>query len=269
MWQHHGVVAPPPDPSRPGPSRPVVLLVHGAWHGAWCFAALQSELERRGIPSLAIDLPGHGSSVVPLGGLDDDAAHVGAVVDRLVAQRPARPVVVVAHSYGGAVVAAALAGRNDVAAVVLLAAYAPVAGESVLDIARAHPDDGSLVAAMTMHPDGTSTLDPERAADLLYGRCDPATAAASVARLDAQQMASMRTPLRASMVGQLPTTYVRCTHDRTVPIDQQDVVAARCDEVVTLETDHSPFLSAPRDVADVIGVMVTRVESAAAAVGSS
>ena len=39
---------------------PLVVLVHGAWHGAWCYAALQAELDQRGIASLAIDLPGHG-----------------------------------------------------------------------------------------------------------------------------------------------------------------------------------------------------------------
>ena len=41
--------------------RPIVL-VHGAVHGAWCWAALQTELDRRGVPSYAVDLPGHGAS---------------------------------------------------------------------------------------------------------------------------------------------------------------------------------------------------------------
>ena len=50
------------------PPRPI-LLVHGAWHGAWCWAALQAELDRRGVASWAVDLPGHGLSTEPLGDL--------------------------------------------------------------------------------------------------------------------------------------------------------------------------------------------------------
>jgi pimeloyl-ACP methyl ester carboxylesterase len=50
-----------------------VVLVHGAWHGAWCWAALQAELENRGIASLAVDLPGHGASNEPFTDLHGDA----------------------------------------------------------------------------------------------------------------------------------------------------------------------------------------------------
>ena len=43
-----------------------VVLVHGAWHGAWCWSALQAELDRRGVPSLAVELPGHGTEPIHL-----------------------------------------------------------------------------------------------------------------------------------------------------------------------------------------------------------
>ncbi|MGA0194495.1 MAG: alpha/beta fold hydrolase, partial [Ilumatobacteraceae bacterium] len=57
-------------------SSPLVVLVHGAWHGAWCWAPLQTELDRRGIASLAVDLPGHGSTGAPFTDLHGDAAAV-------------------------------------------------------------------------------------------------------------------------------------------------------------------------------------------------
>ncbi len=78
---------------------PLVVLVHGAWHGAWCWAAVQAELDGRGLASLAVDLPGHGASTLPFTDLAGDAAHVADVV-----ARAARPVVLVGHSYGGAVI---------------------------------------------------------------------------------------------------------------------------------------------------------------------
>jgi pimeloyl-ACP methyl ester carboxylesterase len=79
--------------------RPLVLLVHGAWHGAWCWAALQSELDQHGIASLAIDLPGHGASTLPLSDMHGDAQHVADIALKI-----ARPVVLVGHSYGGGVI---------------------------------------------------------------------------------------------------------------------------------------------------------------------
>ncbi|MFM7685770.1 MAG: alpha/beta hydrolase, partial [Actinomycetota bacterium] len=126
--------------SQPPPA--TVVLVHGAWHGAWCWAALQHALDDRGIPSLAVDLPGHGASTLPLGDLHGDAAHVGAVLDRIDA-----PVVLVGHSYGGAVITQAAAERSDVAHLVYLAAFVPAAGESVISLLRSMPAAATLLDA--------------------------------------------------------------------------------------------------------------------------
>ncbi|MEC8465318.1 MAG: alpha/beta fold hydrolase, partial [Actinomycetota bacterium] len=74
-----------------------VLLVHGAWHGAWCWAPLQQALDQLGIPSYAIDLPGHGISPLPLGDLHSDAAAVVEALDTLPSDT-----LLIGHSYGGA-----------------------------------------------------------------------------------------------------------------------------------------------------------------------
>jgi len=52
--------------------RPIVL-VHGAFHGAWCWERLRAVLDERALPSIAVDLPGHGDSAAPLGDLHADA----------------------------------------------------------------------------------------------------------------------------------------------------------------------------------------------------
>ena len=139
----------------------MVVLVHGAWHGAWCWSAVQARLDQRGIASLAVDLPGHGASSEPLGGLHDDAAAVTALLDHL-ADRNTGPVVLVGHSYGGAVITQAAAGRDDVAHLAYLAAFALDDGESVLGcLASLERHDVDLAAAMVPTADGTTTtLDP-------------------------------------------------------------------------------------------------------------
>jgi pimeloyl-ACP methyl ester carboxylesterase len=240
---------------------PIALLVHGAWHGAWSWAALQARLDARGIPSLAVDLPGHGSSSAPATDLLGDVAHVVAVLDEL-GRRGHGRVVLVGHSYGGAVVSGAASGRADVAHLVYLAAFALEAGESVTSLIRSvEAPTPPLRAAIVPLDDGTTRLDPAHVTAALYGACDPAAVAAAIPRLTAQPAVTMTQALEASALGSIPSTYVRCTLDGAVPIQQQDRMASRCDRIVTFDTDHSPFLSRPDETADVIADIMGAVTS--------
>jgi pimeloyl-ACP methyl ester carboxylesterase len=228
---------------------PLVILVHGAWHGAWAFAALQAELDHRGVPSLAVDLPGHGASILPLADLVGDATHVVAVVDRL-----ARPVLLVGHSYGGAVVTEA-AGRTTWArGLVYLAGFALDAGESVRTIAKVLPHHTALDEAVTRQDDGTTVLDPVAAVGALYAHSPLGVAAAALERVGPQSVAGFQQRVTVSPRSSLPSTYVVCTLDHAVHPEQQRMMAARCTRTVELETDHSPQVSATGAVADVIDV---------------
>lgn len=225
-----------------------VVLVHGAWHGAWSWAPLQAELDARGVPSLAIDLPGHGASTLPATDLAGDAAHLRSVLDTVVG-----PVVLVGHSYGGAVVSAVPGPHDQLRSIVFVAAFALRAGESVNAIVQAHPGEGSeLRHAIVMRDDGTSVLLPEPAVAALYGSCPGPAVRAALARLGPQRMDTFVQPIATSTLGVVPSAYVRCTLDRAVPVAQQDAMAVHCDEVIDLETDHSPFISSTVDLADVL-----------------
>ncbi len=237
---------------------PIVVLVHGAWHGAWCWATLQGALDGRGVPSLAVDLPGHGASTLPPADLVDHAAHVAALVERL-----DRPVVLVGHSYGGAVVSSVPVRPGCVAAAMFVTAFGLLAGECVNDVVRANPgDDPALRDAITMRDDGTSVLDPALAVEALYGESPDAAVRAALARLGPHRMATFAQPIGTSLIGSTPTTYVRCTLDRAVPLAQQDAVAARCDHTISIAADHSPFLSAVDELADAVVDTVERCTAA-------
>ena len=231
-------------------SQPLIVLIHGAWHGAWCWAALQSALDTRGIASIAIDLPGHGTSTLPFGDLHGDAQHVADVVNRL-----GRPVVLVGHSYGGAVIteAAHRVGQARVEHLVYLAAFCPDAGESVMDLAR-HESGGPVDLGDAMIPvdGGLTVLDPTKAAPALYGDCDARAVAASLERLCPQPLATMIQPVTDAAWRHIPGTYVVCTRDRSVHPGNQEYMAARCGNIVRLATDHSPFLSMTNETADVL-----------------
>ncbi len=224
-----------------------VVLVHGAWHGAWCWAQLQAELDRRGIPSHAIDLPGHGASVRPLGGLHHDAAHVTDTLDHLGLD----DVVLVGHSYGGAVITQAAVGRSDLAHLVYVAAFALDDGESVNGALRSFERQPvALGAAVQMQDDGTTTLDPDLAASALYGSCSPEAIAAALPRLSPQPIATMTESVAGSPRNDISSSYLRCLQDEAVHPVHQAVMASRCGNQIDIDTDHSPFLSATDVVAD-------------------
>lgn len=220
---------------------PLVVLVHGAWHGAWCWAATQHHLDAMGIPSLAIDLPGHGASTAPLTDLVGDAAHVADVI-----AAHDRPVVLVGHSYGGAVASEVAARSPLVQHLVYVAAFALQSGESVMGMLTSLPRDHvALGDAIRMRDDGTSVLDPVMGAAALYGSCSPEQAHAAIGRVGPQTMASFGQavsgpPLRASS-----STFVVCARDAAIAPSHQRHMAARCTTVHELDTDHSPFASMP------------------------
>lgn len=225
-----------------------IVLVHGAWHGAWCFSALQHALDERGVASYAIDLPGHGSSTLPLGDLYGDAAHVIQVLTSL----PAPPVLV-GHSYGGAVITEVAARFPHLVHLVYVTAFALDEGESVTSFLLSQPRAGvALNAAILPGPSGCTLLDPEKAPAALYGDCPEPVVAAAVARLTPQPMATFEQTVTGSPRTALASTYVRCLRDQAVHIVHQDVMAARCGSTVTLDADHSPFLSQAPAVADLL-----------------
>jgi pimeloyl-ACP methyl ester carboxylesterase len=232
---------------------PLVVLVHGAWHGAWCWAALQSELDRRGIASIAVDLPGHGASLLPFTDMHGDAQHVVDVVGKF-----GRPVVLVGHSYGGAVITEAshrLARSPDtpIEHLVYLAAFCLDQGESVMSIATS-PEGGPVLLgqAMLPGPEGTTVLDCTKAHAALYGSCPVEVSNAAIARLSPQPMATFAQVTSGAPWKSIPSTYVICELDNAVHPGHQRFMAKRCGNVHSLATDHSPFVSMTTETADIL-----------------
>lgn len=210
-----------------------VVLVHGAWHGAWCWDGVVADLERRGVPVTAVELPLSGYHA------DVETAR-GAIAGA------GDGVVVVAHSYGGMVVSQAAAGLANVRRLVYIAAFQAEDGEDMVTILSQHPSE--LLESLVFDERGV-TVEPDRVHDIFYGDSDTTVAAACAARL--RPMSAEDPPV---MTGEpawrsIPSTYVVCQNDRAVPPEVQRQLAARAQEVVEWPTDHSPFLTRPGDIA--------------------
>jgi pimeloyl-ACP methyl ester carboxylesterase len=220
------------------PSTPTLVLVHGAWHGPWCWAEVQAQLAAHDQPSATVDLPSSGPDPAALGGLHDDITEVRRVLDGI-----AGPKVLVGHSYGGLPVSAAAAGRDDVVGVVYVCAFVLDEGATLLAAAGGEPP-----AFWDIAPDGASM----RAADpvaTFYGDCDPDVAERAVAQLGLQSWSSVTTPLPPTAHRAVPTTYVVGDQDPGIPPFVQEAMAeGRVDHVVHVDSAHSPFLSRPTEL---------------------
>ena len=231
-----------------------IVLVHGAWSGAWSWSALQHALDGRGLPSYAIDLPGRGTSIAPAAGLDGDVDALIAVVRAL-----DRPVTLVSHSYGGAVVNGAAAAEPLVESVVHIAAFALAAGESVMGFLRSAPRHPvGLSALMQPQPDGSIVLDPERAGELYGTSLAEREVRAHVARLGVQPAGTFTGIVAGDPFGRVPTSYVRCANDDTVHPEHQRILSARCDRAVSIDSDHFPMLHSAGTLAEVLDGLVGR-----------
>jgi pimeloyl-ACP methyl ester carboxylesterase len=235
-----------------------VLLVHGAWHGAWCWEQVEQGLGAAGVEVQAVDLPGHGADSGPLLDLAGDAAFLTGVLDDLDSGT-----VLVGHSYGGAVISEA-GGHPNVGHLVYLAAFALDVGESCAGAAvdeaakldLSHEGRPDLAEAIVFGDDGLTTIDPEMAPSVFYHRCSPDVAAWAVAQLGQHSMASLGQEASTAAWREVPSTYAVCADDSAVHPELQRIMAGRCAESVEWDADHSPFLSTPSLVVDLLRGLV-------------
>ena len=241
-------------------ARPI-LLVHGAWHGAWCWEPVTALLADRHVRATTIDLPGHGADPGPFADLHGDADTVRSALDRF-----DEPVVLVGHSYGGVVITEA-GVHPRVSHLVYIASFNLDEGESAMSAAITESETASLdhserpdvLSYVEVADDGTSSIDPSGARILFYEDCPDDVADWAVDRLGPHPMETLSQTPRVAAWRQRPSTYAVCNSDNIVHPDLQRILARRADHVVEWPTGHSPFLSRPDLVADLL-VDLARVD---------
>jgi pimeloyl-ACP methyl ester carboxylesterase len=219
-----------------------VVLVHGAWHGDWCWDLVVKRLGEAGIDVATVDNPSVQSATASL---QDDADNVRALLDHL-----GGPVLLVGHSYGGGVISDA--GTHDaVEHLVYLSGFVLETGESVMANELEGGGGSALDGALRVDGD-VITLDEEGAIAAFYHDCEPGLARDAVSKLRPQSIAGLGGVTRHAAWREKPATYVVCTDDRGVPVALQRSAAARIGNSVDIAASHSPFLSRPDEVAQLL-----------------
>jgi pimeloyl-ACP methyl ester carboxylesterase len=220
-----------------------VVLVHGAWHGPSCWDRVSAELARRGITTHTPALPSTGPDPGSLGGFDDDVASVRQALDR------SGPAVVCAHSYAGLVVGAVQhpASRH----LVFLSAFMADEGE---DWAAVASDDTPTLLADGLRADehGNLIVDPDCAADCFYADCEPDDIATAIHRLQPQAAEPFTRTMPSPAWQSIPSMFVICEEDSAISPERQRAMAKRADSTRSLPTSHSPMLSRPDLVVDIL-----------------
>ncbi len=217
---------------------PVVILVHGAWHGPWAWSEVVERLSGEGIRSVALDLPSKGSDTAALGDMHGDAEVVRAAVAEAGA-----PALVVAHSYGGLPVSEGAAGA---AHLLYVAAFMLEQGESLLGLRGGVDPDWWITS------DDGRTVFPDDPKHVFYADCPPEVAERAAAALVPQNKEVFRQELGSAAWKTVPSTYVVCERDNAIPPALQEVMAQRAGTVSRMDASHSPFLSRPDEVTAII-----------------
>jgi len=231
---------------------PSLLLVHGAWHGPWCWEKLTPELDARGIPWRTVALPCVGDDPKLLGGVAEDARAIEAAAGAIPGD-----VVVLAHSYGGIPTTEARFGANG-KRLIYLGAFMPDAGQSLADLLP----PGPLPPFVVDNGDGTTSVRPDLAVPTFYADCDPATAAWAVARLRHHNgICNVTKVSRAASWRDIPSSYILLTEDFACPTIVQRAVSRQADQVIEMTGCHSPFLSKPAELANVLSGIIEHMGS--------
>ena len=237
--------------SRPDQAKPTVVLVHGAWADASGWSGVVERLQDDGYPVAAI--PNE------LRSLSGDAANVRAFLDTITG-----PVVLVGHSYGGAVITNAATGDPNVRALVYIDAFAPDKGEPVTPLAG--PDSALAPAATdptTVFNLVPATLPPTLATDLYLKTSTFLTSFANGVRpSEARILAATQRPATVGALNEpsgvpawrtIPSWYLIGTQDLIIPPSAERIMAERAGSTISyFNAGHLGLISDPKSVTRII-----------------
>lgn len=225
-----------------------VALVHGGFHGAWCWDQLSPLLQKDGHRVVTMELP-----------LEDSAATFDTYADVVCAalEDCDDDVVLVGHSYGGNTIPL-VAARRPVRHLVFLCAMIPDVGRSLVEQLADEPQ-----MLNPKYEQGLSALDERMcqewtnfdiARDVFYFDCDEQIATAALHRLQPQSVNPALIPFTLTEHPRVPTTYVVCDDDRMLrPEWSRHAVRERLNaRLVEMPGGHSPMLSQPNVLADLL-----------------
>lgn len=239
-----------------------ILLVHGAFAGAWAWEPALEPLRAAGHTVEAIDLPGSGEDPTPAG--EVTLARYGERICAALAH--GEPAVLAGQSMGGMAITQAAAMCPDrVILLVYVGAFVPAEGQSLVDLV-AYPEaaDDQVQANMVVQGDPpVAILPPDAARHALYNCATDEQAAWAAERLGPQPVGAFETRVAIPEANRaafdaLPRAYILCRQDRAIPPAMQRRMASErlCHPVLELDADHWPWMCCTREFTEALEQIV-------------
>ena len=231
--------------------KPTVVLVHGAWADSSSWSGVVRRLQSDGYSVRVVPNP--------LRGLASDSDYLAAYLQTIPG-----PIVLVGHSYGGAVVTNAATGNPNVKALVYVDAFAPDQGESVVQLASAKPGsalavaDPSTVFSFVPFPgaapgDVELTVLPKVFRTAFANDLPRSKAAVLAATQRPVALFALNEPSGVPAWKTIPSWYLAGTIDKVLPIAEQRAMAVRAgSHLVRVRAGHLSMISKPGDVESII-----------------
>ena len=238
-----------------------LLLIHGAWGGAWEFAATLGGLRELGHQTSAIDLPGHGQFNAPISEVTMDA-YVQTVIDAaqaVAAEAVDGKLTLVGHSLGGAIISqVAEAIPHKIERLVYVAAMLPKNGDTPLGLMQGDKA-GELLPLLEFSADQSYvTVGPENVQKVLLNDIKDSKRLASLLPHFAMQQATepfmFAAKLTDAAFGSVAKSYVCASMDKVLSPSLQGEMLMNwsVEQVFTLESGHYPLMSAPQALIQVL-----------------
>ena len=224
-------------------------LVHGAWHGSWCFNKLVPMLEGHGSRVYLCDLPGHYMNKADFSKitLSTYVKHVCDFIEKNIDGE----VILVGHSMGGMVisqVAENLPGK--ISNLVYITAFVPGRDSSLVDEEKISKRP-TVSLKMSIDMDNFAIkLPKEDCASLFYNQCNREDVKFALSKIQDQPLLAFNSKVSlGENFDRVHKTYIECVNDAAILIEDQRRMNRVCHKIVTIDSDHSPFFCATEELA--------------------
>jgi len=234
-------------------SKKTILLLHGAWEGAWAWGDTQPLLEAKGHKVHSFDLPGHGEDKTPI---SEITLQVYADAVRKEIDKIGEPVVLVGHSFAGYIIARAAENNSEnIEKVVFVASAVPYDGKTAAQIFE--EDEGSeLMKSLIISEDKSyATISRENVRDVIVTTATEDQIDMIMPLLVPQAVNPFYEPVvTGENFAKVPKAYIETKKDRVISLKAQRLVQkeAGISEALTLDDGHVPLLTQPNELAEAL-----------------
>ncbi len=229
------------------------VLIHGAWHGSWCFEKFAPLLAEKTNSNVYIsDLPGHYNNQADFKNVTLDS-YVDSVANFIESNIDGKTILV-GHSMGGVVISQ-VAERlsSKISHLVYISGFIPDKNGSLVEERQKAKFPSVSLKAKIDDANYSMSLDHDSCIEFFYNNCRLEDIEFALKHLQKQPLLPFVSNVSLGEgFDNTPKTYIECLQDKAIHIEDQRRMNRVCDNVFSINTDHSPFFSAPEELMEIL-----------------